>query len=390
MTPDETDSQARNDGPGRLLRNAREKAGMTLRDVSAQLHLDEHTLASLEADDFATLPAPAFVRGYLRGYARMLGVPVGPVMEAYDRENFAPPDLVADISEKPQANSADFPVRLTTWVVVLVLVGLVMVWWNNQSVDDLGADAPADGAIPSLAMPDPPPAAVAERVPAPADAMAADSRGDPAAGDVPAADAPRVAGSGTDLPPAAPAGSGAGDSPAGTAARPPAVTGQAADAPAGTVPDAATGPGTGPGESGANVQAGVDRIIDEAQQVLARSRETIDAVSDGPSADAEGAAATPAGPAAAAAPRAPPGAEPGTPRLRISFPVEAWVEIYDADGGRLFYNLVKPGRELDLSGPPPIRVLLGRTDGVTVEYDGEPVDLAPYTERGVARFTVGE
>ena len=66
------------------------------------------------------------------------------------------------------------------------------------------------------------------------------------------------------------------------------------------------------------------------------------------------------------------------------------MEIYDADGGRLFYNLVKPGRELDLSGPPPIRVLLGRTDGVTVEYDGEPVDLAPYTERGVARFTVGE
>ena len=154
MTPDETDTQARNDGPGRLLRNAREKAGMTLRDVSAQLHLDEHTLASLEADDFATLPAPAFVRGYLRGYARMLGVPVGPVMEAYDRENFAPPDLVADISEKPQANSADFPVRLTTWVVVLVLVGLVMVWWNNQSVDDLGADAPADMANPSPATPD--------------------------------------------------------------------------------------------------------------------------------------------------------------------------------------------------------------------------------------------
>jgi len=70
--------------------------------------------------------------------------------------------------------------------------------------------------------------------------------------------------------------------------------------------------------------------------------------------------------------------------------VEAWVEIYDANDGRMFYNLVKPGRELDLSGPPPIRVLLGRTDGVTVEYNGEPVDLAPHTERGVARFKLGE
>ena len=76
-------------GPGQLLKSTRESAGISIRDVSAQLRLDERTVAALEADDFSHLPAPTFVRGYLRGYARLLGVPVGPVMEAYDREGFA-------------------------------------------------------------------------------------------------------------------------------------------------------------------------------------------------------------------------------------------------------------------------------------------------------------
>ena len=120
-------------GPGRLLRNARESAGVSLRDISAQLHLDERTVDSLERDDFATLPAPTFVRGYLRGYARLLSVPVGPVLEAYDREGFRPPDLVADISEEPENAASDFPVKLVTWAVVLVLLAMVIVWWNNNN-----------------------------------------------------------------------------------------------------------------------------------------------------------------------------------------------------------------------------------------------------------------
>ena len=98
-TPPTPDDEALHgaSGPGRLLRSARESAGISVRDVSSQLRLDERTVTALETDDFTHLPAPTFVRGYLRGYARLLGVPVGPVMEAYDREGFGPPSLVAAI-----------------------------------------------------------------------------------------------------------------------------------------------------------------------------------------------------------------------------------------------------------------------------------------------------
>jgi cytoskeleton protein RodZ len=73
----------------------------------------------------------------------------------------------------------------------------------------------------------------------------------------------------------------------------------------------------------------------------------------------------------------------------IRFPIESWVEVYDREEKRLYYNLAKPDSVVDVSGAPPIRILLGRTRGVTVEFQGEPVDLAPFTERGVARLTLG-
>jgi cytoskeleton protein RodZ len=358
-----------------LLRSAREKSGLTLRDVSAQLHLDERTLASLEADDFRALPAPAFVRGYLRGYARLLGVPVGPVMEAYDREGFTPPDLVADISEKPETNSSDFPVRLTTWVVVVVLATLVVVWWNNQSVDEAPA-TPAE-APPAVALAPDTDTAPAGASPPPVPAPDAS----PAAPEVPAATAPEVAP--TPAPPD-PEPAEASEPSAATAEEPPAPTSSAAgDAAPATTED---------------VTRVVERLVDEAQQALERSRaEAASATTaDGGSPGSTAAPLEQAEPApepstaSETAPTASPAQASAGARLYITFSGESWVEVYDAADTRLFYNLVQPGREIDVSGTPPIRVLLGNTAGVaSIEYQGQAVDLSPYARRGVARLTLG-
>jgi cytoskeleton protein RodZ len=358
-------------GPGRLLHAARESAGIALRDVAAQMHLDERTMAALESDAFGELPAPTFVRGYLRGYARLLGVPVGPVMEAYDREGFAPPDLVADIAERPQANSGDFPVRVTTYVVALVLAALVVAWWHNQGFDEPVAIAPAPVAAPDTA---------------PATRTA----------DAPGAATPPA--TGLAEPGAARA---APDARPQTQSGPPVAASKTPDAAA---PSGTGGTSTAGGERAAGMPppAGTERaverraqdVLNEAERVLERTRSELDAAARAPGtasapppAGATGAATNPG---TAPAPAAAPAPTSGTARLRVRFPEEAWVEIYDRNGQRLFYNLVTPGRELDLQGPPPLRVLLGRTRGVQVEYNGEPVDLAPHTDRGVARFTLGE
>ena len=61
-------------GPGQRLQSAREAISLSIEEVSARLHLDTRTLGNLEADNYDKLPAPTFVRGYLRSYARLLNI----------------------------------------------------------------------------------------------------------------------------------------------------------------------------------------------------------------------------------------------------------------------------------------------------------------------------
>lgn len=379
-TPEEEASASRS-GPGHLLRSAREGAGISLREVSAQLRLDERTVAALEGDDFKDLPAPTFVRGYLRGYARLLGVPVGPVMEAYDREGFDPPDLVADIAETPDASTTDFPVRLASVGVVGVLVILVVLWWNNQAFNEFPDPVPEAGSETGLVVPLTPEETTTESSGDRSVAMQGavgsrdESEGDPITTPPAAASAPPVTESASTSNDPTPNTAGETSSSA-----------------------TSTDPVTSSGESAA------DQAIARAEGVLERTRNEVNAIVSGATpassastpAPAQSTDATTQADSAASAAGATTGStsssagDASPARLVMSFPIESWVEVYDRNNERMYYNLAKPGRVVDITGEPPIRILLGRTRGVTVTYNGEPVDLAPFTERGVARLTLGQ
>lgn len=70
--------------PGRLLREARERAGLGVEDLAGQLKLAKGTLEALERDDFAALSEPVYVRGYYRKIAKVLPVPEAELLAAYD------------------------------------------------------------------------------------------------------------------------------------------------------------------------------------------------------------------------------------------------------------------------------------------------------------------
>ena len=125
-------------GPGARLREAREAANITADKVAASLLLDADTIRALEADAFDRLPAPTFVRGYLRGYARVVGLPAGPILDLYDRRGFEPPPLATGVSEASQAHTSDTVVRLVTYAVAAVLVVLVALWWHSQEGGGFG------------------------------------------------------------------------------------------------------------------------------------------------------------------------------------------------------------------------------------------------------------
>jgi flagellar biosynthesis protein FlhG len=68
---------------GALLQRVREARGLELREISERTKVGMGYLAAIEEEDFARLPAPVYVRGFLAEYARMLGLDATRVLETY-------------------------------------------------------------------------------------------------------------------------------------------------------------------------------------------------------------------------------------------------------------------------------------------------------------------
>ena len=71
---------------GARLRRAREAQGRTVRAVAASLNLSVDKVEALEQGDDGRLPPPTFIRGYLRNYARLVGLDPEDTVAAYNRE----------------------------------------------------------------------------------------------------------------------------------------------------------------------------------------------------------------------------------------------------------------------------------------------------------------
>ena len=69
---------------------------------------------------------------------------------------------------------------------------------------------------------------------------------------------------------------------------------------------------------------------------------------------------------------------------------DCWVEVRDAHGKRLIYDVLKKGSERSLPGRGPFTIVLGHANGVNVTWKGKPVTLGtPNSTTGVIRTTVG-
>ena len=266
---------------GQTLRDAREAQGMTLEDAAARLRLMHRQIEAMETGDFDSLGQPVFARGFVRNYARLLGL--------------APETLLARMEgapAEPAAVSQAEPPLPRSWLtspwLILLLLGLLVVvaapvalylWLNSEGEEDAhrAQSAARVQRVPSAMTPPP-----AKPVEAPLPAV------QPAP-----------------VPPTAP----------------------------------------------------------EAQ----------------PAEPAEGAAAS-----AVPAPPAVNGV------LHLEFGKESWVEIRDATGRMLVRQLNQPGSSADAQGQPPFDMVIGNAADVRMTYNGRPIDLKPFIDVTVARFTLEE
>lgn len=99
--------------------------------------------------------------------------------------------------------------------------------------------------------------------------------------------------------------------------------------------------------------------------------------------------------AAAPAPRPVMTAAPLTPpgdlaHVKFTLGAASWVEVYDSNGKRIYYDLAPAGDNLELSGAGPLQVFLGNAPGVSVELEGAPFDIKPFLRAdNTARFKLG-
>lgn len=84
-----------------------------------------------------------------------------------------------------------------------------------------------------------------------------------------------------------------------------------------------------------------------------------------------------AAPAPATAPS--PAAAPPSGALQLTFTADCWVNIRDVNGRTLRKGLILAGERIGLDGARPFYLFLGKATAVSVQFDGKPVDLAPYT-----------
>lgn len=134
---------------GERLRAAREEQQISLLEIAKELHLDEHKVRALEANDFATLGAPVFAKGHLRKYSELVGVDEREVLGDYyelTRSDGMPP--VVGKRRRPGNELSPGP-----WIalVLVVLALLFAFWWfgSGRGGSGVGETPPASAPAPA-------------------------------------------------------------------------------------------------------------------------------------------------------------------------------------------------------------------------------------------------
>lgn len=78
----------------------------------------------------------------------------------------------------------------------------------------------------------------------------------------------------------------------------------------------------------------------------------------------------------------------GNKRIEFQFDSDAWVEIKDGDGKMLMAQLNHAQTRTAVEGKPPFTLIVGSASAVHMNYEGNSVDLAPFTRSDVARLSL--
>jgi len=292
-------------GPGKLLRIAREEKNLRPEDVAYEIRLTPSQVLALDEDDYSRMPEETYVRGYLRNYARLVGVPENDILMAFARLTRAK-DAITTPVNMPAENETKMNSR-AMWIVAVTSIVAVIVFsavWVLEPFDKLP--------------------------------LTASSSNSPAVDEKPGIEEVPVGTSTLNL----------GESAVGTGLNVSPVS-----------------PESGP-EMASEIKARTEISSPLKPEKISKTVET-------PNTSSEQNIT-------------------GGGVLLINYSKDSWTDVRDANGRKLLYRTVKAGEKIALAGEIPISLFFGFAQGVSVKFNGKPIDVSAHTRGVFARFTVGE
>jgi len=327
-------------GPGDRLQAARIENGMSIEDIAMRMHLSVGILKSIEENNFDDITAPIFVKGYLRAYARIVSLSEDEMIEQYlNYYSDEDPPISPTSHLSPEISPDDVRIKWTTFLVIVGLLGFLVFWWWNQY--RVKTDVVSLGAEQTETM---------QQAEVTSEIMISEN---PTVDDTPVSEVEEINVSLLAV-----------DEPEVTDSTV-AVEAEEAVNPELTEPEI-------------NNLAQEDMLQEMIQEEDSQAEDVQQEV-------------------AATDPEAPPRAEVsriaplgGTEQLDIVILADTWVDIKDANGHQLVYELLRADQEVNLIGSAPFSVFLGNAYGVNLIYQNETIDISSrIRDDSTARVKIG-
>ena len=375
---------------GASLAAGREALGITQTEAADVLNLTQRTIAALEADDYDNLPGWVYASGYIRAYARMLGLDADDLVARssamrQESANAVPKTEEATPATRRRVNKMPIQLTLRQWGYVIfgVLALVVLVSFFDEIPRPEQHQAVAQQPL--------------SETPAAASELAATVEDD--LDEALADDAATVATTAQDTEAS---GTATVDAVAPMAAQETIETIETTEI-VETVDIAPRDseelefvPADGADEEETlAVAAGLDQQLGDPEGLSAAEEPEPTATNllasstqESPDLEIANEYQVPYfGEDASGARKLSP---EGDQQLRFEFAADCWIEIRDSADNLVYADLGRAGEVRRFVGAGPFALKLGFADGVQVFFDAQEIDLAPFTRNQMARLELGQ
>ena len=398
-------------GAGQVFIHGREALGITQEQAADSLNLSVGAIKAIENDDADSLPDIVYVNGYIRSYAKLLGIASQPLIDAWRAQHVMSKDEVAPLNSSTDAAKVDAvnvrPMKMGRWALVALGLSAIFVYFVGFT-DDAAMPEPPLQAIESVssvvepsdmgAQADVAEETRADEVTAPngeRDSTVAEITADEASLAEPVVDealgGETASEDNLSIGPVAQQVTGQEEKTQENAEETPeaaaeiaeeATEERAQEATAETTEESLQDVVAGSVAEEMNLEIIPDAIAAIESSSLAPEEEVAQIDADVSQAEPEREVAK-----AFALPRL---TEFGDHTIELTFSEDCWFEIRTIDGELLYADLGRSGQSRRYVGAAPFRIKLGFSPGATLAYNGEPIDLAPHTRQEVARVLLSE